>query len=94
MNDKYTLGPVPSSSGVKKLDQIYKKRVRDTKEMVSEVDKDTPIRARKRVKEASQSSPEPLMSLDYKFENKRKSKKTVVKRGKMKNSPGFARKMK
>lgn len=52
MNDKYTLGPVPSSSGVKKLDQIYKKRVRDTKEMVSEVDKDTPIHARKRVKEA------------------------------------------
>ena len=53
MNDKYNSGPVPSSSGVKKLDQIYKKRVRDTKEMVLEIDKDTPIRASKRFKEES-----------------------------------------
>ena len=67
MNDKYTSGPIPLASGVKKSDQIYKKRVRDTKVMVLEVDKDTPIRARKRVKEASLSSLEPPMSLDYKF---------------------------
>ena len=35
------------------MDQIYKKRVRDTKEMVSEVDKDNPIHASKRVKKRS-----------------------------------------
>ena len=59
MNGKYTLGPVPSSSGVKKLDRIYKKRVRDTKETVSEVDRDNPIHASKRVKEESHPSTEP-----------------------------------
>ena len=89
-DDKYTLGSIPSSSGVKKPEQIYKKRVRDTKEMVSEEDQNTLIRTSKRVKEGSQLSPKPLKSPVCKFENKRMNKKTVVKEGEMKTSPGLA----
>ena len=60
--------------------------------MVLEEDQNTPIRASKRVKEASQLSLEPLKSPICKSENKRMNKKTVVKGGKMKTSLGFTTK--
>lgn len=89
-DDKYTSGPVPSSSGVKKLGPLYRKRVKDTQEMVSEEIRNTHVNARKRVREASQLSLEPLESLVYKSENKKMTKEIVAKEGEMKTSPGLA----
>ena len=58
--------------------------------MVSEEIRNTHVNARKRVREASQLSLEPLESLVYKSENKKMTKEIVAKEGEMKTSPGLA----
>lgn len=53
-DDKFTAGLVPLSLGEKKLEEIYRKRVRDTQKVVSKEIQNSPVRASKRFREASQ----------------------------------------
>ena len=92
IDDKFTSGSVPLSLGEKKLEEIYRKRVRDTQKVVSKEIKNSPVRASKRFREISQPSSEPLERPVCKSVIRKSNKKTVAKEGEMKTSLELATK--